>query len=205
MLKVVDTSETLDAPATARPLVRHICANRNEDDMLESVMAGMQRAELLDGLISTYVQVDHFAHNLVRFFTDVYPATSDVHDCAVQEILDAACQAYLRREDEDGAENADHMVSHFLAAGLQAATYAFTHYNTTIIGPTRTRPWMPWTDGGLSQQEDAPVTASFSTALAPDAATRHAARQLLQRELLRWQDLICMHRVGIDIQSGELF
>jgi hypothetical protein len=121
----------------------------------------------------------------------------------VAEVLDAAVKGYLRHEDD---ADADVLAAHFLASGLQAATYVYAHYEVSLSGDdAHLRAWSPWEQGPLGKHSDRPVVITFNTAQAPDAATRHVTRQLLQRELLTWADMVSIHRAGIDLMTGELF
>lgn len=200
MLKVATPDDGNVADMVPHP-VRRLDSRMTGEEMLSEAAASMLRADDLYGLMETFTQIESFAMQAAGFFTHLFPSTSRDHASALSEILDAGVLAYLRRE-EGGTPSSQ--VAAFMASALQAATYVLTHYEVTLVG-NPSKPWNPWKDHGLAVQSERPLVLLFRPALAPDAEKRHAARMLLQHELLTYGDVMAIHRAGIDLLTGELF
>jgi hypothetical protein len=207
MLKLVTTFKPTQPPlASPGPQYRSVeipSPMPTPAEMLELSLRGRSIDESCHSIPETYDAARIFCDKLALFFTHAYPGVDHRYQSAIEEILDAGVLGFA-----SSASTAEPRVqlSNFLANGIKSATAVLTSYRVSQSQKGTVVDWEPWQHGGLAEWADwGGEPLKFQPAFAPTTEQRYATRGMLQHRLLRYHDVVEIHRAGIDIQSLDFF
>lgn len=205
MLKVIEGG--MNPAATARsgadPVIRILPVERMDPEaMLGLALAHAGMDEATRTIIESYESAATFARKLADFYTPFYPSASAQHDGLLCEVLDVATTGFLKAE---GHREPRDQIATFLANAVCAATHLHLAYSATQRQGGELERWEPWERGSLSAWAAWGLPVQFVPNAMPSTERRFATRSMLAQRLLRFTDMVCIAKAGIDLHSLDLF